>query len=156
MPKLINGVVDTSVFFNVDGLDYPMSDFSYKYDQITLSSDGVVDESTIRVGITYKRFDNKYLVRPNLVKDWTDLTDTPYPDLATLLADLSEFVGFNPALGGSDAGTWYNQGTEPILSSTQIPNTATFIPNVDMNLYEVSIKVDGTPTDYHYWVQLTE
>lgn len=101
MPKLKNGVTDPTKFFNVNGIDYPMIDYTIEYDQVERNSSNVLDETKVRIGISNKFRKGNNLVQASLVSDWTDSTDTPYASLALLLAALAEFMGFNTSSGGS-------------------------------------------------------
>jgi len=96
MPKLKDGVVDSTKFFNIDGIDYPMSDYTIFYDQVETDSAGNVDETKIRVGIKNKNSENRsLLIVPSLVAQWRDSTDSTYLTLAALLTDLTLFLGLS-------------------------------------------------------------
>lgn len=84
MPKLQAGVASTTAYFNIDAVDYAINNYEVVYNDILLSSAGVVDDSVLKVGLQQK-YTGENLIRAVNFSDWTDSVDAVYADTDALL-----------------------------------------------------------------------
>lgn len=122
MPKLQAGVANTTAYFNIDAVDYAVRNYEVIYNDVSISTAGVVDDSLLKVGVQQK-YTSEVLIRPVNFSDWTDSTDSVYGSLSALLIAMNTLIGFEPVSGGggdvtkvgtpvnNEIGVWTGDGT---------------------------------------------
>jgi len=89
MPKIEEYTADPTKNFVLDGLRRERGTWGLFYeskDQDVLGQENV--------GVLYKANPNfPPLIQSTRFSDYTNASDTPYPDMATLVADLNTFLG---------------------------------------------------------------
>lgn len=104
--KLESGLNDTTSF-RIDGLSYQKGLYEIAYYDKELDANGNIIEDRIKVGLRNKTT-NELLESPVKIGQWVNGSDTPYPDLITLLTDLTTIV-FKLGGGNGSSGVTITQ-----------------------------------------------
>lgn len=91
MPKIEEYTPDTTNFFLLDGLRREKGDWGLVYES---ENEDVLGQQN--VGVIYKTDPAAYpLIGTTKFSNYTDSSDTPYTDMASLVADLNTFLGLS-------------------------------------------------------------
>lgn len=89
MPKIEEYTPDPVTFFVLDGLRRERGSWGLLYES---ENEDVLGQE--KVGVLYKSAaEYPPLIPPTRFSDYTDASDIPYPDMATLVTDLNTFLG---------------------------------------------------------------
>jgi len=124
------GVASATLMFNLDGLDYKISDWTIFYGNVEKDSGGTI-VSKVKVGIISKYGGNHILAHPIDYDRWENGVGTPYATLNALISDLVTLLGFNTG-GLTPLSTGFINYED--TSTTSVPiilvaNTWTDLPN---------------------------
>lgn len=95
MVTLKQSTVDTTKYFNLNGLEYRKSLWDVYYDTELAFADGVFDTDEIRVGLRSSSDKSLIIQQPRKINFWRNGTLTPYSDLSVLLDDIANVIGFS-------------------------------------------------------------
>ncbi len=88
MAQIKNSTVDSSKFFNLNGLDYEKGDWGFVYLNEEVNSVGVINDRLLQIGIRSKALVPVTIQEPIHYFEYTDGTGAPYESLDSLVEDL--------------------------------------------------------------------
>lgn len=140
MARITQGQADADQFFNLDGLDHQKGLWEIYYASEQLDDAGVIDETTLRVGIRSIRQRDTIIQSPILVSEYENGSGISYTSLNTLIYDLGNLLGVFSLAGESTALKTgfidYNDTTGAISLTA---NTWTDIPNNGLGAFSNSL-----------------
>jgi len=92
MIQIKQSLIDTDVFFNLNGLEYEKGKWGLIYNN-DVSKGNVVDLDKVQIGIVSKAT-GTVLQTPVHYYEYADVSGISYGSYSTLLTDLAGFLGF--------------------------------------------------------------